>query len=280
MSGQSLGLLVPRAAVLGQPVRHSLSPALHNAAYGYLGLTDWHYTAIECGADGLAAMLAQADEDWAGFSCTMPLKRVALERAEYADPLAVAVGAANTLLPRDGGWWAAITDVAGIMGALAEHAVTPNQVTLLGAGATAQAALAAMRQLGICECTVLVRDAAHTAELQAAAERLDVVLAISELDIAATALAADLVISTLPARAADLLAPFPWRTSQAVLDVVYDPWPTALAAAAAGAGSTVISGALMLLHQAAELVWLMTGRPAPVEAMRAALRASAPRCGV
>jgi shikimate dehydrogenase len=95
----------------------------------------------------------------------------------------------------------------------------------------------------------------------------------------ARALQADLVVSTLPSGAADPLAAHSWRRAQAVLDVVYDPWPTPLAAAVAAANGTVVSGALMLLHQAAEQVELMTGRSAPVEAMRAALREAAPACG-
>ena len=93
-------------------------------------------------------------------------------------------------------------------------------------------------------------------------------------------LAADLVVSTLPPRGADALAARAWAPGQSLLDVVYDPWPTALAGAVGAAGGAVLSGALMLLHQAAAQVELMTRRPAPVSAMRAALRAAAPGCGV
>jgi shikimate dehydrogenase len=92
-------------------------------------------------------------------------------------------------------------------------------------------------------------------------------------------LSADLVISTLPRGAADALAGFDWRPGQTILDVVYESWPTRLAAAAAQRGATVRSGALMLLHQAAAQVELMTGRRAPVEAMRDALRAARPAAG-
>jgi shikimate dehydrogenase len=93
-------------------------------------------------------------------------------------------------------------------------------------------------------------------------------------------LGADLVVSTLPRGAADPLAARPWTAAQTVLDVVYDPWPTALASAVTAAGGKVLSGALMLLHQAAVQVELMTGQPAPVPAMRAALRSAVPAADV
>lgn len=262
-----------RAAVLGQPIAHSLSPLLHRAAYAELGL-DWTYDAIECDADGLATVLADR-ADWAGFSCTMPLKRAAFEIARDRSSAARAVGAANTLLPHpDGGWTADNTDVAGIVAAVRESGAVPKTVTLLGAGGTAQAALAAARELGIGGCAALVRDRTRTDELRATAHGLGIDLAIGDLAVSADALDADLVVSTLPRGAADPFAAAPWRPGQVVLDVVYEPWPTALARGAHDAGATVVSGALMLLHQAAAQVELMTGRAAPVAAMRAALRAA------
>jgi shikimate dehydrogenase len=268
--------------VLGHPIAHSLSPVLHAAAYAALGLTGWQYEVIDCDTPELAALLATHQPPlWAGFSATMPLKRALLEVADEVDPLARAVGSANTLLPRNGGWYAATTDVAGIAAALNECAVRPATVTVLGAGGTAQAALAAVAGVGITECTALVRDQARSVLLQASADRLGVALTVDRLDPRAPALGADLVISTLPANAADALADRDWRTGQAVLDAVYDPWPTALATAATSAGVTVVSGTLVLLHQAGEQVRLMTGcATAPIEAMRVALRAAAPGCGV
>jgi shikimate dehydrogenase len=269
-----------RAAVLGRPIAHSLSPALHTAAYAALGLP-WDYSAVECGVAELPGVLAER-ADWAGFSCTMPLKRAVLDIAEDASALARAVGAGNTLVPRAGGGWRAEnTDVAGIVAALGEGgAARPERVVLLGAGGTAQAAIAALAELGIRRCTVLVRNLRRTAELRASAQTLRVALDFGVLRPDAGELAADLVVSTLPRGAADPLAARRWRADQAVLDVVYDPWPTQLATAVARAGGTAISGGLMLLHQAAAQVELMTGAPAPVEAMRAALRVAAPQSGV
>ncbi|HEU5008983.1 MAG TPA: shikimate dehydrogenase [Jatrophihabitantaceae bacterium] len=268
-----------RAAVLGRPIAHSLSPVLHRAAYADLGL-DWTYTAIDCGADELAGVLAERT-DWAGFSCTMPLKRAVLAAVDEVRPVARAVGAANTVLPRPGGGWIADnTDVAGMVAALAENVVYPKSMTLLGAGGTAQAAVAAAAVSGVQECWVLVRDLSRTREVRATADAMGVWLQFAELAPGARALGADLVVSTVPRGAADALADYEWRPDQAVFDVVYDPWPTPLARAASARGAKVLSGALMLLHQAAAQVELMTGHEAPVPAMRAALHAAAPGCGV
>jgi shikimate dehydrogenase len=130
------------------------------------------------------------------------------------------------------------------------------------------------------ECAVLVRDASRAGALLATAERLGVHVRLDALAVESAGFAADLVVSTLPPGAADGYAMRGWSPGQAVLDVAYRPWPTVLAAAASAAGATAVSGALMLLHQAAEQVRLMTGHDAPVEAMRAALREAAPDCGV
>jgi shikimate dehydrogenase len=269
---------VPHAAVLGHPVAHSLSPVLHRAAYAALGL-DWQYDAIDCDAASLSSVLADRS-DWAGFSCTMPLKRAVLEVADDVMPTAALAGAGNTLLPRDGGGWRAEnTDVAGIVAAVREHRVAPLSATVLGAGGTAQAAAVALSLLGLSSCTVLARDVSRAAAVVATGRGCGVAVTVDVLGVDAASLAADLVISTLPQGAADFLADAVWRPGQALLDVVYDPWPTVLAEAASSAGATVLSGALMLLHQAAAQVELMTGRTAPVDAMREALRYAAPGCG-
>ncbi len=257
------------AAVLGRPIEHSLSPLLHRAAYAALGL-DWVYQAIDCGIDDLAGVVGSRT-DWTGFSCTMPLKRAVLELADTVTPLADAVGAANTLLPRERGWLADNTDVIGVSGALAEVGVHPVSATVLGAGGTAQAVVAALAGLGLHECRVLVRDPSRAEALRRTADVFGVELALGPLTAVDPGLGAALVVSTLPAGAADLVATAPWHAGQTVLDVVYAPWPTRLAAAAGSAGATVVGGASMLLHQAAEQVRLMTGQDAPLDAMRAAL---------
>ncbi|HEX3336641.1 MAG TPA: shikimate dehydrogenase, partial [Jatrophihabitans sp.] len=267
-----------RCAVLGRPISHSLSPILHRAAYSALGL-DWTFDAVDCGVEDLPAALEQRP-DWAGFSCTMPLKHAVLDVAHEVRPIARAIGAANTLLPGAEGWIADNTDVAGIVAAMAEHALAPATATILGAGGTAQAALGALLTLGIQDCTVLVRDLARTDALRATADRLGIGVVLGPLEPHSAALGADLVMSTLPPGAADALADRPWSPIQAILDVVYASWPTPLARAAAAGGAHVVSGALILLHQAAVQVALMTGQDAPVADMRVALAAAAPGCGV
>ena len=263
---------------------HSLSPVLHGAAYAALGLDGWRYAAHECDEAGLPGFVAALDERWAGLSLTMPLKRVALRVADEVSPLAAATGAANTLILHGGRGRADNTDVAGMVAALADAGVgagagtgVHGRAVVLGAGGTAQAALAALAALGIPDVTVLVRSDARAGELRAAATRLgvrpNVREALTDPARAAAALAgADVVVSTLPAGAADALA-VP-ETGAVVLDVVYEPWPTPFAAAAAAAGARVVGGLEMLLHQAVAQVELMTGRPGPVDAMREALDAA------
>jgi shikimate-5-dehydrogenase len=267
-----------RAAVLGSPVAHSLSPVLHSAAYAALGLDGWHYDAHECDEAGLAGFVAGLGPEWAGLSLTMPLKRVALDVAGEVSALATATGAANTLVLTGGRRYADNTDVAGIVEALRGAGAPPaGRAVVLGAGGTAQATLAALPALGIGEIAVLVRSTARAGELRAAAERLGVAPEITDglLDPARARAAlaeADVVVSTLPRGAADGLTGV--RSGAVVLDVVYAPWPTAFAAAAEAAGARVVSGLEMLLHQAVAQVELMTGLTPPVTVMRDALDAA------
>ncbi|MGA3152979.1 MAG: shikimate dehydrogenase [Streptosporangiaceae bacterium] len=268
-----------RAAVLGSPIRHSLSPVLHGAAYQALGLHGWRYDMIECDEPGLAPLLDGMGPEWAGLSLTMPLKRVALAVADEVSPLARAVGAANTLVFPPGGPAAGRradnTDVAGLVAALREAGLGRIQrAVILGAGGTAQSALAAVRELGHQAPVVLVRNLARTAELRETAERLGMRPAISGRLFEEPLPEADLVISTLPRGAADPLRPARWKPGTTVLDVVYAPWPTPFAGSALAAGCQVVSGLTVLLHQAVAQVELMTGYPGPVEAMRTALAAA------
>ncbi len=268
-----------RAAVLGSPITHSLSPVLHRAAYAALGLGDWTYQAIECDEAGLAGLLRGCGPDWAGLSLTMPLKRAVLPLVDWAEPLVTEIGGANTVLLTDGRRHGYNTDVPGMVAALAEAApgpigTGPDPALILGGGVTACAALAALRELGVPAATAAVRDPGRAGELRAAAQRLGISLRLAEFggDLAAGS-GQCLVISTVPAGAAEVYAE---RIAAGairpgvVLDVAYHPWPTPVAVAAAGAGAIVASGFDLLLHQAARQVELMAGRPAPVAAMRAA----------
>jgi shikimate dehydrogenase len=272
--------------VLGSPIAHSLSPVLHTAAYRELGLAGWTYEAIECDEAGLADLLRSLGPDWAGLSLTMPLKRAVLPLLDRADPLATEVGAANTVLLAGGVRSGYNTDVPGMVAAFAAADVTlttgTEPVLVLGGGATACSAAAALHRAGARSLLAAVRDPATTGQLQAVARRLGIALELVALD-AGPARAQwlsryrgrvfPLVLSTVPAGAADAVSGLLTSgalTVAAVFDVVYHPWPTPLAAAAAAASIPVISGFELLLQQAAGQVELMTGQPAPVSAMRAA----------
>ncbi|WP_283132959.1 shikimate dehydrogenase [Rhizohabitans arisaemae] len=257
-------------AVLGSPIAHSLSPALHRGAYAAMGLDDWRYAAIECDEAGLPALIDGLDDRWAGLSLTMPLKRAVLPLLDEVSPLAVAVGGANTVLLGGGVRRGDNTDVYGIVRALEEAgAGKPGSAIVLGGGATACSALAALQQLGLSEATLLVREVTRAGEALAAAERLGVAAAVQPL--AQASFEADLVISTLPSGGADAYAERIAASAPTVFDVAYAPWPSPLAEAVRRAGGTVVGGFEMLLHQAARQVELITGRhDVPVEAMRAA----------
>ncbi|MDX6740286.1 shikimate dehydrogenase [Actinocorallia sp. A-T 12471] len=260
-----------RAAVLGSPIAHSLSPVLHRAAYAALGLAGWTYERHECVEDGLAAFLAR---DFAGLSLTMPLKRVALDSADERSDLAVKTGGANTLVRLPGGGWSADnTDVHGIVQALAEAGITEvDRVVVLGGGATAASVLAAASLLGAERAALAVRTPARAAETAAVGPRFGLpteVVPFAELESALEG--ADLVLSTLPGDAAAPYAALVAASKLPLFDAIYAPWPTALARAALAEGTTVANGFAMLLHQAVRQVTLMTGvADVPVAAMRAA----------
>jgi shikimate dehydrogenase len=263
-----------RGAVLGSPIAHSLSPALHRAAYRELGLAGWTYSAIECDEQRLPSLLDSLGPEWAGLSLTMPLKRAVLPLLDHVEPLATQVGAANTVVFADGQRRGFNTDVGGIVTALRQAGVTTGgNVLVLGSGATACSALAALHAVGTVAVCVAVRAQARTKPLLAVADCLGMQVELIEYGPALASRPWQLLISTIPAAGAEPLAS-QLRTgtlsADGVFDVVYDPWPTPLAAEADKAGSTVISGLDMLVYQAAGQVELMTGQPAPVCAMRTA----------
>jgi shikimate dehydrogenase len=263
-----------KAAVLGSPISHSLSPVLHRAAYRALGLTGWTYDAIECDEAGLPALLDGCGQDWAGLSLTMPLKRAVLPLLDTAEPLVTDVGGANTVIFAAGARQGHNTDVPGMINALTAAGVSGSgPVLLLGAGATACSALAAVRALGAGEVTVAVRDPERAADLLAAARRLGMAVRLADFGGQPPASGWHLLISTVPAGAADIYAQQVLRgdlVPAAVLDVVYHPWPTRLAAAAEKTGAALVFGFELLLHQAARQVELMTARTPPTAAMRRA----------
>ncbi|MGW2601656.1 shikimate dehydrogenase [Streptomyces klenkii] len=262
-----------RAAVLGSPIAHSLSPVLHRAAYAELGLGEWTYDRFDVDEAALPAFLDKLDETWAGLSLTMPLKRAVMPLLDEVSSTAASVEAVNTVVfTEDGRRLGDNTDIPGIAAALRERGVTETaSAAVLGAGATASSALAALA--GICagEVVVYVRSEARAAEMREWGERLGVAVRTEDWSRAAEALTAPLVVATTPAGATDALAEAVPDRPGALFDVLYEPWPTPLAAAWSARGGTVLGGLDLLVHQAVLQVERMTGRPrAPLAAMRAA----------
>ncbi|WP_020519988.1 shikimate dehydrogenase [Catelliglobosispora koreensis] len=268
--------MLKRAAVLGKPVGHSLSPVLHNAGYAAAGLFDWApYEAIEVDEPALAGFVEGLGPEWAGLSLTMPLKEVALTVATSVSDIATAVGAANTLARRDGGWFADNTDVPGMVEALRTHGGVekPSSIAVLGGGGTARAALGAASLLGTRKVVLFARRPEAAAELNPVAEALGLSLSLQTWPGLARCTMHDVVISTVPKGVLDT-APLPWRPSTVVFDVVYDPWPTPFAAGAQDAGCRIVSGLDLLHAQALGQFELFTGVKAPAAEMRAALDAA------
>lgn len=263
---------VRRAAVLGSPVAHSLSPVLHRAAYERLGLPDWTYERYEVDEEGIAAFLGGTDEQWAGLSLTMPLKRAVIPLLDEISAMAESVEAVNTVVFRGRTRIGDNTDIPGMVAALQERGIArTGSAAVLGAGATASSALAALAQICDGEVVTYVRGEERAREMLGWADRLGVRVRAADWADAAEAFTAPLVIATTPAGSTDSLAALVPEAPGTLFDVVYDPWPTRLAAAWSERGGTVVSGLDLLVHQAALQVELMTGNaPAPLAAMRAA----------
>jgi shikimate dehydrogenase len=260
---------VRRCAVLGSPIEHSLSPALHRAAYAHLGL-NWIYDRVEVDEEQLAAFVCGLDASWRGLSLTMPLKIAVLELGEV-DPLARLAGAGNTLLVLEGGERRVYnTDVGGLTWAVRQMTTAPlSRVTILGAGATARATLIAATELGAEQLTVVARTLSRAEPLRGLSRSLGV-----ELDVrpwGARLPDADLLVSTVVSGAADTIALAVCDSARLIVDVIYHPWPTVLATTAERAGCTVVSGRDLLIGQALLQIELMTGRRVPADVLYAAL---------
>ncbi|MGV0603698.1 shikimate dehydrogenase [Mycolicibacterium sp. XJ1904] len=261
-----------KAAVLGSPIAHSRSPQLHLAAYRALRLDDWTYERIECTAEQLPALVGGLGPEWVGVSVTMPGKFAALAVADERTSRAEMVGSANTLVRSPAGWRADNTDIDGVTGAL--EGVAAAHGIVVGSGGTAPAVVVGLAELGVRRITVAARNPDKAAPLVDLATRLGAEARWSDIDrpdIDTTIADADLMVSTIPADAAASYAPL-FARIPLLLDAIYDPWPTPLAAAVQDVGGRVISGLQMLLNQAYTQVEQFTGLPAPKEVMRAALQ--------
>jgi shikimate dehydrogenase len=258
-----------KAAVVGSPVDHSLSPAIWRAAYDALGLDGWTYDAIDTDDAGLARLLG--DPGWAGLSVTMPLKHAAARLVDRT--VGRTAGAVNTVVFTGDGTEGHNTDVDGILAGL--HEVAPDGVghlVVLGAGGTAAAALLAAPLAHAERVTIVARNAAPAKELR---ERTGGSATFAPWTQAREVVdSADVVVNTTPRRAADELAAG-WAGAPLV-EVLYDPWPTPLAQAAEAGGHKVAGGLFVLVHQALRQIELVTGcRPDAAPLLAAGERAAA-----
>lgn len=270
--------------VVGSPIDHSKSPAIHRAAYKVLGL-DWDYGRLEVAKNDLRQVLDNAPEALAGFSVTMPLKDEAARHANWRDEFAELSGSANTLVRAEAGWLAYNTDVFGIYKALAPIVSNPASVLVIGSGATAYSAIMAVKLMnsGV-RVLVLARNAETRGGLIEFARKLGL-KAKPARNLRSAVTRVDVTIATLPARALDdevaaLDAKGKLKPRGALLDVAYNPWPSAMATVWLKQQRPVVSGIDMLIWQAvAQLRIFVGGNPneelpneiAVLEAMRHAV---------
>jgi len=262
--------------VIGQPVRHSLSPMLHNTAFAALDLI-WTSGAFEVAAgQGAAALEGMRALGIAGLSVTMPHKAAVAEFVDERSAIVTALGAANCVVNREGTLRGENTDGGGFLASLdraAAFAPAGKRCLVIGAGGAARAVALALADAGASSVAVLNRTAARAAEVAAvvgAAGR------VAQAGDPAEVGQADLVVNATPvgmneAAAADgsdwLVPPMLLHQGQVVVDLVYAPRPTPWLAAAGAVGATTVDGLGMLVHQAAAQLELWTGLPAPVDLM-------------
>ena len=258
--------------VLGHPVGHSRSPAIHNAAYAELGL-DWRYVKLPVPPELFdETVRALPGSGYRGANVTIPHKVSALRVADAASPAARAVGAANTLTFADGRIEAENTDAGGLIDAIGRP-VVGLRALVLGAGGAGRAAAWALREAGASEVAVWNRTPERAAEL---ARELGVRHAArpARSDLLVNATSVGLDMRTSAGAALEQLGLAGADPPPLVVDLVYRAeGATPVVAWAERAGAAVIGGLEVLVRQGARSFELWTGRPAPLDAMRAAAAA-------
>ncbi|GAA1218128.1 shikimate dehydrogenase [Rhodoglobus aureus] len=274
-----------KLAVLGSPIAHSLSPAIHRAAYATLGF-DWQYDAVELSGDALPAFLSALDGRWRGLSLTMPLKRDVVPLLDWTDPLVELVGGANTVVMSDDGLRGYNTDVEGAMRSFLDAGLSSlESVWILGAGATASSLLVASIRMGAQNIEIFARTPAKAEPLKELGGSLGASVVVRQWKEAALSVEIpSVIISTVPGGAMDLHFDESVRTAAALFDVAYDPWPSEVAKSWMAVGGTVISGHDLLINQAiAQVRIFAAGTPDvplareadAIDAMRAAIESPA-----
>ncbi len=254
-----------RCAVIGSPIAHSLSPAMHRAAYVELGL-DWTYEAVLVEEADLQQFLGSLGDDVRGLSVTAPLKRRLAELIGVGGgpPL----GVANTVLIDDGALSVHNTDVPGAVNALVERGIDDLLTArILGGGATAASIAYALSTLGVTQVEFVVRDRAR-AEMAIDVATTAGVAATTRMIDEPLLDRVDLLVSTVPAEGVNGQVHELVEAARAVFDVIYDPWPSNLISAAEEAKTPHVTGLDLLAHQAALQVELMTGDPVSPQLLR------------
>ncbi|MDZ7677211.1 MAG: shikimate dehydrogenase [Acidimicrobiales bacterium] len=276
-SPRRIGATTQLAAVIGHPVRHSLSPVLHNAAFDALGL-DWVYLALEVAPDrGEAAVRAVAALGLRGLSVTMPHKDAAAAAVDELSPVAATLGAVNCVVNRDGVLVGENTDGDGLVASLrTDHGIDPHgmRCVVIGAGGAARSVILALAEAGASEVGVVNRT--HARGLQAAAlaggaGRVVAADAVAAADLVVNATPIGMV-SGSPEAPAIPLDPTLLGPGQVVADLVVHPLRTRLLDEAERRGAMAVPGLGMLVHQAGLAFSLWTGHPAPIEAMWQAVK--------
>ncbi|MBC7463366.1 MAG: shikimate dehydrogenase [Actinobacteria bacterium] len=257
-----------RAAVLGSPISHSLSPTLHRRAYEVLGIAGT-FEAVEVGTADLGAFIASSDSSWTGFSLTMPLKEEVMKFAAKVSDVAMQVASANTLIRVDEGWSATSTDVNGFVQSLHQHGYDSfANVLIIGAGATARAAAAACEKFTD-SITVIHRSSSREKLMKAAAPNSEMMFCDWTADVPP----AELIINTTPAGVADVFVDR-LNSPRVFFEALYNPWPTRLLASARSGGSYGIDGLDLLIHQGIDQVALMSGKSGDRSALASELRSA------
>jgi shikimate dehydrogenase len=263
-----------KAAVLGSPISHSLSPSLHRAAYQVLGI-DIEYTAIDTSIVQLAGRIDELSANHVGYSLTMPLKLDVLTLVSARSSLVEQTGCANTVYRNSHGEWALEnTDVFGITQTIRRAGIdSVESATIIGSGATGRSALSALNHLGVREVTCIARNQDSAERIRSQGEALGIQVECADF-AQEISFASELAISTVPGSAQDQIVSkiYARQNLPLLFDISYNPWPSDLGSYwKEHGGGAVLGGIEMLLWQASVQVELFTGLPAPVDAMRAAL---------
>lgn len=245
---KTLRIVTSRFGVIGSPIGHSRSPALHRAVISALGI-DATYEATDVTVAELDRFIASRDASWEGLSLTMPLKQAVRSHLVSECPVSILTGSVNTIVRTEDGWSGYNTDTWGATTAIRQQFGSEfRRATLLGGGATAASLIVTLHDLGVDTLEIVVRDVSRTETIRELARRLG--MEVRVLTFGESTSPADLLVSSLPADASLTAGDIETFDAEFLFDVVYDPWPTALSREWDARGLESMNGFPMLLWQA------------------------------